>query len=269
MWAMSMRRGSPCAPRAKAGGTVLLRLEDIDRGRCRAEYADAIAEDLAWLGLRWDDPIRRQSEHFDVYADALGQLDALGLLYPCFCTRADIRREIEQAAHAPHGPDGLLCPGTCRGLPPEVRQARVANGNDHAIRLDLARAAVPWPLRWRDLDAGTVDADPAVFGDVVLARKDVPASYHPAVTVDDVRQGIGLVTRGVDLYPATHIQRMLQALLGFETPLYRHHRLLLEPDGKRLAKRDRSMTVRALREVGHGQASVLALAGCAGMVPAV
>jgi glutamyl-Q tRNA(Asp) synthetase len=205
--------------------------------------------------LKWSGEVRRQSEHFDDYAEALGRLGELNVLYPCFCTRAEIRAEIERAGAAPHmtaqGPDGPIYPGTCRSLDPMERQARIDKGEAHALRLDVVRAMrLAGQLLWEDRLRGEIEADPAMFGDVVLARKDVPTSYHLAVTVDDHLQGITLVVRGEDLFPATHIHRLLQALLGFDTPDYAHHHLLLDEQGKRFAKRDRAKTLAALREEG-------------------
>ncbi len=251
----------------EAGGRFLLRMEDIDRTRCRPEYEEAIREDLAWLGIEWEEPVRRQSEHMADYRAALDRLEALGVLYPCFCTRADIRREIERSSAAPHGPDGPIYPGTCRGLSPEARARRRAEGVPHAMRLDMTRAVElaatggGRPLTWRDLDRGTVVAEPERFGDVVLARKDVGTSYHLSVTVDDDLQGVTLVTRGADLFEATHVHRLLQALLGLDVPAYRHHRLLTGRDGRRFAKRDRGATLRELRRSGLSAAEVRALAG--------
>ena len=244
-----------------AGGRFLLRIEDIDRGRCRPEFEAAILEDLAWLGLAWEAPVRRQSEHMADYAAALDRLEADGLVYPCFCTRKEIQAEVARSGHAPHGADGPLYPGTCRRLDAGERRARVAAGAAHALRLDVAAAAArTGPLRWHDRDRGIQDADPAVHGDVVLARKDTPTSYHLAVTLDDHIQGVSLVTRGVDLFVATHVHRLLQALLGLDVPAYHHHRLLTDADGQRLAKRDRALTLRALREAGHTPAEVRRLA---------
>ena len=241
----------------QAGGRFLLRIEDIDAGRCRPEFVDGIFEDLAWLGLDWERPVRRQSAHMDGYAAALARLDAQGLLYPCFCTRAEIQAEIAAAGGAPHGPDGPLYPGTCRDLEPGQRAARVAAGDPYALRLDMARAAaVAGPLDWRDRRAGTVRASPECFGDVVLARKDVPTSYHLAVTVDDALQGVTLVTRGLDLFEATHVHRLLQALLGLDPPEWHHHPLLTGADGRRYAKRDRSLTLHSLREAGRSPEEV-------------
>jgi glutamyl-Q tRNA(Asp) synthetase len=245
-----------------AGGSFLLRIEDIDEGRCRPELADAILEDLDWLGLAWDGPVRRQSEHMDDYAAALARLEAAGLIYPCFCTRRDIQEEIARSGGAPQGPDGPLYPGTCRRLDEGERARRRRDGVAFALRLDMeaAVARARGPLVWCDVEHGPVTADPVRFGDVVLARKDVPTSYHLAVTVDDALQGVTLVTRGSDLLPATDVHRLLQALLGLPVPRWRHHRLLTDGTGRRYAKRDRSLTIRALRAAGLEAAEVRAMA---------
>lgn len=241
----------------KAGGRFLLRIEDIDRTRCREEFVAAILDDLAWLGLDWDGPVRRQSEHLGDYAAALARLEAMGLVYPCFCTRA----EIAAAASAPHGPAGVPYPGTCRRLSAPERERRRADGRSFALRLDMAKAVeATGPLFWEDERAGRVAAEPLVHGDVVLARKDAPTSYHLAVTVDDALQGVTLVTRGEDLFRATDVQRVLQALLGLPTPRYRHHRLLVDDKGRRFAKRDKSLTIAALRKEGRSPADVRHLA---------
>ncbi len=246
-----------------AGGRFLLRLEDIDPGRCRPEFAAAIEEDLAWLGLRWETPVRVQSAHLPEYRAALDRLAGMGLLYPCFCTRAEIAREIAASGHAPHGLDGPRYPGICRRLGAVARAARVADGVPHALRLDMAAAlaAAPADLSFHELGEGRLRCDPAPFGDVVLARKDAPASYHLCVTHDDAAQGVTLVTRGVDLKPATQLHRLLQALLGWPEPAYAHHPLLVGADGKRLAKRDGAPTIRGLREAGASAAEVWELAG--------
>lgn len=245
-----------------AAGRFLLRIEDIDQGRCRPGFVAAIFEDLAWLGLTWEEPVRRQSDHFDDYRAALARLDDLGLLYPCFCTRKDIADEIEAAGNAPHGPDGPLYPGTCRAMASTERAHRLAAGQAHALRLDVAAAVGRvGPLCWHDQTAGLVAARPEQFGDVVLARKEMPASYHLAVTVDDALQGVTLVTRGEDLFAASHVHRLLQALLDLPVPAYAHHRLLTDATGRRLAKRDGAPTLRALRDSGRSPAEVRALAG--------
>ncbi len=251
----------------QTGGRFILRMEDIDPVRCRAEFEDAIYDDLAWLGLEWEQPVRRQSEHMDDYGQALATLEGMGLLYPCFCTRKEIKAEIEHAAHAPHhsgiGPDGPLYPGTCRTLSEDDRQSRKQAGGPFALRLHMekARAAANHPLVWRDLGQGEITASPEIFGDVVLARKDTPTSYHLAVTIDDHLQGITLVTRGEDLLPSTHVHRLLQDLLGLDVPQYRHHGLITCDEGKRLAKRDASQTIRALRAAGKSPADVRKMAG--------
>jgi len=246
----------------ESGGRFLLRIEDIDTGRCRPEFEDAIHEDLAWLGLTWERPVRRQSDHMSDYRTALEKLNQMNAIYPCFCTRKEIALEVELAGQAPHGPDGPLYPGTCRERPAAERQERIAAGAPHALRLDMARAAaLAGPLAFDDLERGTIAVDGPGCGDIVLARKDVPTSYHLAVTVDDAIQGVTLVTRGEDLLHAAHVHRILQALLGLPAPLYRHHRLLTGADGRRFAKRDRSLTIAALREAGKSPAEVRAMAG--------
>lgn len=249
----------------RAGGRFLLRIEDIDRTRCRREFTTAALDDLAWLGLDWDGPVRVQSAHLPDYRAALDALAARGLLYPCFCTRAEIAREVAASAGAPHGPDGPLYPGTCRGLPWKVRRERIAAGEPYALRLDVAAAcgAAPGPWQFRDLATGSVGAEPMQFGDVVLARKDSPASYHLCVSHDDARQGVTLVTRAEDLRAATHLHRLLQALFGWPTPLYAHHALLRDAAGRRLAKRDGAPTLASLRAAGISAAAVRTLAGFA------
>jgi len=245
-----------------AGGIFLLRHEDIDSGRCRPDFIAAIEEDLTWLGLDWPKPARRQSEHLADYTAALEKLEAMGLLYPCFCTRTDIAREIEQSGHAPHGPDGPLYPGLCRSLSATEIEDRKAAGQAFALRLNMAEAVrMAGPLRWHDLSAGWQEAEPQQFGDVVLARKDVPTSYHLAVTLDDALQGVTLVTRGMDLFPASHLHRLLQALLELPVPDWHHHRLLTDENGKRFAKRDKSLTLLALRQAGKTPDQVRAMAG--------
>jgi glutamyl-Q tRNA(Asp) synthetase len=245
------------------GGRFLLRLEDIDRTRCRDEYAAAIVEDLAWLGLNWDGAVRKQSEHFDDYRAALDQLDVMGVLYPCFCTRREIQAEIARAGGAPHGEAGPPYPGTCRGLKAEEVTAKQRSGLDYALRLHLARGLALTGQRDGVEEGRRQQTDPALLGDVVLARKEVPASYHLAVTVDDAIQGVTLVTRGEDLATATHIHRVLQVLLGLPTPRYRHHRLLTDAAGRRLSKRDGARTIRSMREKGMNPAEIMRLAAAA------
>ena len=246
---------------AGAGGKFLLRIEDIDQGRCRPEFTTAIFEDLAWLGLTWEEPVRRQSAHLDDYEAPLQRLRGRRLIYPCFCTRGDIRREIEAAGHAPHGPDGPLYPGTCRDLPPMEAAARMKGCTTFAWRLDVARARPQVAtLVWHDERAGIVTATPEIFGDVVLARKDTPTSYHLACTWDDALQGVSLVTRGEELFAATHVHRLLQALLDLPTPRYAHHTLISWPDGRKFSKSDKSLTIRSLREAGHSAGDVRRMA---------
>jgi glutamyl-Q tRNA(Asp) synthetase len=241
----------------EAGGRFLLRIEDIDRARCRPEFAAAIPEDLRWLGLDWDGEIRAQSRHFAEYRTTLERLMAMGLLYPCFCTRADIAA----SANAPHGPDGPVYPGTCRHLDPAAAEDRIARGDAHALRLDMADACRrAGPLTWHEDGEGRLPCQPEAFGDPVLARKDTPASYHLCVTHDDALQGVTLVTRAEDLRPATSLHRLVQALMGWPEPGYAHHRLLLNEAGKRFAKRDGAVTLRALRDAGWTPEAVRARA---------
>lgn len=252
-----------------AGGRFLLRLEDIDPARCRTAYAAAIEQDLAWLGLDWDGPVRVQSRHLAEYQAVLDALRRRGLVYPCFCTRAEIQRELALSASAPHAPDGSpRYPGLCRQLAEAERQARIAAGEPFALRLDMAQAlaSVPEPLWFEAVGQGLVLCDPAPFGDVVLARKDAPASYHLCVTHDDALQGVTLVTRAEDLQPATHLHRLLQALMGWPPPRYAHHRLLTDAAGRRLSKRDHAATLRDLRVAGLSPEAVRAMA--VGQAPA-
>jgi glutamyl-Q tRNA(Asp) synthetase len=241
----------------KAGGRFLLRIEDIDTGRSRLEFEAAITEDLAWLGVTWDGAVRRQSEHMDDYRAALERLGDLSVTYPCFCSRKDIAA----AQSAPHGP-GAVYPGTCRTRSPEDRAQRIATGQAYAIRLDVAAAlALTGPLTWRDCHAGDVTAIPEAEGDPVIARRDTPTSYHLAVTVDDHLQGVTLVTRGEDLFAATHVHRLLQGVLGYVPPGYCHHPLLKNAQGTRLSKRDGAVAIRTLREQGKTPEEVQTMAG--------
>lgn len=242
---------------ARDGGTFLLRIEDIDTTRCRPEHETANLEDLRWLGLSWPEPVRRQSEHFGFYRIALDLLEEMGLLYRCFLSR----RELGDALSAPHGTPAEAPTDTDELLPEAERQRRLAAGAPFALRLRMARALeLTGPLVWTDRQRGEQQARPEMFGDVVLARKDIPTSYHLAVTLDDALQGITLVTRGEDLLAATHIHRLLQALLDLPTPDYLHHGLLLDKDGNRLAKRDQSTAIRDLRSAGHSAEEVCAMA---------
>jgi glutamyl-Q tRNA(Asp) synthetase len=251
------------ARNAGDNGRFLLRIEDIDQTRARPEYIEAIYQDLAWLGLSWETPVRVQSVHFNDYQAVLDRLTDRDLLYPCFCTRKEIQAEIARIGNAPHGPDGALYPGTCRHLSVSERVDRIAAGDSYALRLDMGRAIkqVGKRLYWHDRAAGRQVATPEIFGDVVLARKDTPTSYHVSVTLDDHLQGISLVTRGEDLFFASHLHRLLQELLGYDVPEYHHHKLLTGPDGKRFAKRDKSETLRSMRERGISVADILTRIG--------
>jgi len=252
---------------ALAGTRFLLRIEDIDNTRTREDFVSAIFEDLGWLGLRWEMPVLRQSARMDAYRAALARLEGMGLLYPCFCTRKEIADEIARASDAPQGPEGALYPGTCRGLCESARAEKIASGASYALRLDAQAAArCAGALSFHEQGAGPcgehglIAVDPLLFGDVVLARKDTPASYHLAVVVDDAFQGVSLVTRGNDLFAAAHVQRVLQALLGLPEPAYAHHRLVLDADGRKFSKRDKSVTLRQLRESGIEASEVIARA---------
>ena len=241
-----------------AGGTMRLRIEDIDGTRSRPEHVAAIIEDLRWLGVAWDGEIIFQSQRTGTYAAALDRLRAMGLLYPCFCTRADIQASLT----APHGPEGPVYPGTCRGLDAAERARRIADGDAHAWRIDMGRALAmaeakagvgAGPLRWRAFDDdgdAMITADPLAHGDVVLARKDAPASYHLSCTLDDAAMGVTHVLRGTDLRSVTDIHRLLQALLDLPSPAYRHHPLLVDAQGQRLAKRSGAIAIAALRAQG-------------------
>ncbi|WP_294200466.1 tRNA glutamyl-Q(34) synthetase GluQRS [uncultured Sphingomonas sp.] len=240
------------------GGRFLLRIEDIDGTRSRPEHVDTILRDLEWLGLEWDE-LSFQSQRLDLYAAAQARL--ADLLYPCFCTRAEIAASLS----APHGPEAVY-PGTCRHRSAAERAARM--GEPHGWRIDMARAVERvGPLYWQDERAGSVLADPLSHGDVILARKDAPASYHLAATVDDAAQGVTDVVRGLDLFEATHVHRLLQALLGLPTPLYHHHPLIVGADGQRLAKRHGAPALAAMRE-GDADGRALADALRRNMLPA-
>jgi glutamyl-Q tRNA(Asp) synthetase len=231
----------------RAGGRFLLRIEDIDAGRCRPEFTEAALEDLRWLGLDWDEPPRVQSDHLPEYRRVIDHLQGEGLLYPCFCTRADVQR----SQTAPHGPDGAIYPGTCRHLPPATRSARLAAGHAFALRLNVTAAcARVGRLSFLEEGRGRIPCAPELFGDVVLSRRDATGSYHLCVSHDDAVQGVTLVTRGADLFQATSIHRLLQALMGWPEPVYAHLPLLTGPDGRRLSKRDGADTLRSLRQAG-------------------
>jgi glutamyl-Q tRNA(Asp) synthetase len=253
-----------------AGGRFLLRIEDIDATRCRPAYEAAIYQDLAWLGLAWEEPVRRQSDQFEAYRSALARLDAMGLTYPSFESRAEIARLVaarEQEAPWPRDPDGApLYPGSAQALSAEERARRVAAGEPYALRLDVGAAlARTGALGWREIGpdnaVAAVAADPAAWGDVVLARKETPTSYHLSVVIDDAAQGVTHVVRGSDLFAATSLHRLLQVLLGLPEPLYRHHRLILDTEGRKLAKSTRATGVRELRVAGATPADIRRMVG--------
>jgi glutamyl-Q tRNA(Asp) synthetase len=233
----------------QSDGVFLLRIEDIDTLRCRDRFVQQIFEDLSWIGLRWSTPVRIQSRYLSHYVLAQDRLHEMGLLYPCFCTRSDIA-----GASQSSDPDGNpRYPGTCRALSVTERGKRIAEGKSFSLRIDMENAcrSLTSPLRFHDLgSAQDIEADPARWGDVILVRKDIGTSYHVAVVVDDAIQGVTHVTRGMDLFEATHIHRLLQSLLGFPTPLYHHHRLISDELGRKLSKSTRDPGLRALREAG-------------------
>jgi glutamyl-Q tRNA(Asp) synthetase len=251
------------AAKESGGGRFLLRIEDIDRSRCKPEFEQAIFDDLHWLGLDWEEPVRRQSDHFPDYAAALARLESDGLLYPCFCSRKDIAA----AASAPHEGESVIYPGTCRGLDPILAAEKKASGAPFALRIDTAKASGrSGPLAFLEAEPDgsnlrEIPAEPERFGDVVLGRRDTPASYHLCASLDDHLQGVSLVIRGEDLRPATHIHRLLQAVLGLASPQYRHHLLLTNESGVRLSKRDGAMALRALRDRGISASAVRKMAG--------
>jgi glutamyl-Q tRNA(Asp) synthetase len=253
-----------------AGGRLILRIEDIDAARCRPHYEQAIYEDLAWLGIAWEQPVRRQSAHSDDYRAALARLAAL--TYPSFESRGEIARLVaERERHGPwpRDPDGApLYPGDARSLPSAQRQRRMAAGEPYALRLDLAAAlAQAGPLTWSESgsgpagETGTVAASPQQWGDVVLARKETPTSYHLSVVIDDALQGVTHVVRGQDLFQATGLHRLLQALLGLPAPQYHHHRLILDAEGRKLAKSTRATALRALRAGGATAGDIRGMVG--------
>lgn len=256
----------------RAGGRFLLRIEDIDIGRCRRHFEAQIYDDLAWLGLEWERPVRRQSEHFATYRKAAAELEALGVLYPCFATRREIAEAARAKGRQMRDPDGaLIYPGLYRDAPPGEIARRRANGEPYALRIDMARAIalardrVGGHLSFKAFDASgrekEVCADPARWGDAVIARKDVPASYHLAVVVDDALQGVTHVIRGQDLLAATGIHRLLQILLDLPQPLYHHHRLITGENGRKLSKSHRDKSLRSLRQEGATPMDIRRLLG--------
>lgn len=252
---------------AAGDGRFLLRIEDLDAQRSQPIWEDAIAADLAWLGIGWERPVMRQSARLGVYADAVAKLAASGLIYRCFCTRSDIAHDVAASLTAPHGASHTRYPGTCRAIDPAAAAVRALTA-PHAWRIDMAAAAATvGTLRWSDDLAGSIIADPAAHGDIVIARKGLPASYHLAVVIDDAAQAVTHVVRGVDLFAATDIHRLLQALLDLPVPRYRHHPLIGDATGRRLAKRDGAVSLSAMRAAG---VDGIALAGrlVAGVLPA-
>jgi len=256
----------------RAGGRLLLRIEDIDPARCRPEYEDAIDEDLAWLGLNWETPVRRQSEHLADHRRALEKLSAQGLVYPSFESRAEIARLVaarETDGVWPRDPDGVaLYPGSAKQLSSEERTRLIESGAPYALRLDMdaaiARAGdLAWTEQGEGPDGGTgaVAARPQAWGDVILARKETPTSYHLSVVVDDAAQGVSEVVRGQDLFHATSVHRLLQHLLGLPSPRYRHHRLIRGEDGHKLAKSTGSTGLRELRATGKTPADIRGMVG--------
>ena len=246
-----------------AGGRFLLRIEDIDVERCRFEFEQAIYEDLGWLGLTWETPVRRQSRHFPEYASALAKLSARGLIYPCFCSRREIMDTIAGRTGWPRDPDGSpLYPGICKQLSREEQHRRISAGEPAALQIDMqsATARVGHPLDWREISPGSparcVAAEPSLWGDAILARKDIPASYHIAAVVDDALQGVTDVVRGEDLFMATGLHCLLQTLLDLPAPLYCHHGLLRDASGQKLSKSARAKPLRALRDEGLSPAAV-------------
>ena len=236
------------------GGEFLLRFEDIDHTRTRPEYYERITEDLTWLGIHWDHQPWRQIDRLSNYANALERLKDFGVIYPCFCTRREIENELKNLTNAPQGPEGPLYPGTCRG-----RQKAPQESAEPAWRLDAQKAAsLVGPLTFTDRVHGKIEVDATLLGDLILARKDIGTSYHLAVVVDDAAQGIDLVTRGDDLLGSTHVHRVLQKLLDFPEPEYEHHRLIIDHNGERLAKRNDALSLRTLRETGASPAELLA-----------
>ena len=256
----------------ESGGRLLLRIEDIDATRCKPEFEAAIYEDLAWLGMSWETPVRRQSEHLAQYREALEKLSAQGLIYPAFESRAEIAKlvaEREADDPWPRDPDGApLYPGAAKSLAPDARARRLQSGAPYALRLDMAAArARAGELAWTEHGAGpggetgTVAARPQAWGDVILARKETPTSYHLSVVIDDALQGVSDVVRGADLFWSTSVHRLLQRLLGLPQPAYRHHRLVLDHEGRKLSKSAAATGLRELRAAGAAPADIRRLVG--------
>ncbi len=255
-----------------AGARLLLRIEDIDRTRCRPKFETAIHEDLAWLGIEWDEPVRRQSDHLDDYRAAIAKLEATGLVYPSFESRAEIASMVAARGRQgawPRDPDGVpLYPGASKTLSAAERARRLAGGMPYALRLDMAAAVErAGTLTWSETgggpsgETGTIPAAPQAWGDVVLARKDTPTSYHLSVAIDDAAQGVSHVVRGADLFWATGVHRLLQSLLGLPQPLYHHHRLILDAEGRKLSKSTSATALCALRAEGVTPAGIRRMVG--------
>jgi len=261
------------ADMAKAkGGRLILRIEDIDQARCRPEFEAAIYEDLAWIGVEWEKPVRRQSEHWEDYRAALTRLEAMGLVYPSFESRAEIARQVadrDVQSSWPRDPDGApLYPGNAKIIPPDERKRRMESGEPYALRLDMQAALNQvGTLNWQETgegpgeEVGTIVTNPAIWGDVILARKETPTSYHLAVVVDDAAQAVTDVVRGRDLFHATAVHRLLQALLGLPQPDFHHHRLVLDADGSKLSKSTQATGLRELRARGAKPADIRRLVG--------
>jgi glutamyl-Q tRNA(Asp) synthetase len=258
----------------QSGGRFLLRIENIDLTRCKPEFEAAIYEDLAWLGVAWERPVRRQSEHFAAYRDAVGKLSSQGLLYPSFESRAELAKLVAQRdanAPWPRDPDGApLYPGAAKSVSPPERARLVESGAPFALRLDTAAAcARAGDLGWSELgegpdgETGAVAARPEAWGEVILARKETPTSYHLAVVIDDALQGVTEVVRGQDLFWSTSVHRLLQQLLGLPQPAYRHHRLVLDDSGRKLSKSTAATGLRELRVGGASPADIRRLVGLA------
>ncbi|MBP2562896.1 glutamyl-Q tRNA(Asp) synthetase [Neorhizobium galegae] len=256
---------------AASGGRFLLRIEDIDLTRCTPQFEAAIYRDLAWLGLDWEEPVRRQSDHFDAYHAALDRLTEMGLVYPAFLTRGEVKAKVATCEASgkswPRDPDGSpLYPDDDRHRSQTERRKLIADGVRHAFRLDMQKALglIVAPLHWTetgDGDRGEIPADPSAWGDVVLSRSDAPSSYHLSVTVDDAAQGVTHVVRGLDLFEATAVHRLLQELLGLTPPVYHHHRLVVGKDGRKLSKSEGSTGLAALRDQGLSISDIRRLVG--------
>ena len=246
----------------KLGGKFILRIEDIDQQRSNQLFEESIYEDLDWLHIKYDRKVRRQSQHMGDYRAAVGELKTLGFIYPCFCSRSDIKAEIMRAGNAPHAGENIFYPGTCRRLSMEERNKKLENEKNYAWRLNVRAAAKKLGnLLWKDLRLGNQNVPVGTIGDVILARKDIPTSYHLSVTLDDHLQRIGIVSRGEDLVESTHIHKIIQLLLGLNSPLYLHHPLIMDSNGKRLSKRNRAQTVKSLKSKGYKREDVIDLFG--------